>query len=479
MNEKFERTRFRSLTRPTTRAACASLGLLAAMACGTDTEEGSRVALGPAQAALEQEFAVIQTVRELPDGRVLLADPLGQALVVLDMEAGTADTIGRVGEGPEEYRQPDAVWPLPDGGSLLVDLGNGRLTEMGADLSFGDTRPYMLGSFELGSPIMLAIPQGVDDRGGIFFQGFGMSAGGNVSDSAEVLRYDLGTEAVDTVVNVKLTDRTRRASGGPNNQNVSISPVPLSSADSWGVAGDGRVVVARSVAGSGEFRVEWFGPDGEVTRGPAYPYSPVGIGRAEMEEWRDSRAETGGGMTIQVEATNGVMNMRAERGGPSGQQRTGQLRVAGQQTRVLPGTHPGRSHGTRLGAPPHSGGRCAGLRSIRRVRLARSDGRAASGAASGGVWRRGSVRGKDGRVRLAVPGEVRVAVERRHPATRGQGMGPTAASLQVSASVPGAAVGRRRSPSPAEGRSCRQVTGLPRGAPPVAPSLSPRQTPPF
>ncbi len=318
MNEKFERTRFRSLTRPTTRAACASLGLLAAMACGTDTEEGSRVALGPAQAALEQEFAVIQTVRELPDGRVLLADPLGQALVVLDMEAGTADTIGRVGEGPEEYRQPDAVWPLPGGGSLLVDLGNGRLTEMGADLSFGDTRPYMLGSFELGSPIMLAIPQGVDDRGGIFFQGFGMNAGGNVSDSAEVLRYDLETEAVDTVVNVKLTDRTRRASGGPNNQNVSISPVPLSSADSWGVAGDGRVVVARSVAGSGEFRVEWFGPDGEVTRGPAYPYSPVGIGRAEMEEWRDSRAETGGGMTIQVEATNGVMNMRAERGGPPG-----------------------------------------------------------------------------------------------------------------------------------------------------------------
>ena len=318
MNEKFERTRFRSLTRPTTRAACASLGLLAAMACGTDTEEGSRVALGPAQAALEQEFAVIQTVRELPDGRVLVADPLGQTLVVLDMEAGTADTIGRVGEGPEEYRQPDAVWPLPDGGSLLVDLGNGRLTEMGADLSFGDTRPYMLGSFELGSPIMLAIPQGVDDRGGIFFQGFGMNAGGNVSDSAEVLRYDLGTEAVDTVVNVKLTDRTRRASGGPNNQNVSISPVPLSSADSWGVAADGRVVVARSVAGSGEFRVEWFGPDGEVTRGPAYEYSPVGIGRAEMEEWRDSRAETGGGMTIQVEATNGVMNMRAGRGGPPG-----------------------------------------------------------------------------------------------------------------------------------------------------------------
>ncbi len=199
-----------------------------------------------------------------------------------------------------------------------MDLGNGRLTEMGADLSFGDTRPYMLGSLQMGSPIMLAIPQGVDDGGGIYFQGFGMSAGGEVADSSQVLRYDLGTEAVDTVVSVKLTDRTRRTSGGAANQNVSISPIPLSPADAWGAAADGRVVVARSVPGSGEFWVEWFAPDGEVTRGPAYPYAPVGIGRAEMEEWRDSRAETGGGMTIEMEGVNGNMNLRAGRRGAAG-----------------------------------------------------------------------------------------------------------------------------------------------------------------
>ena len=315
MNEKLERTRRRG----TWMKLVAGSPLLFQVACGGAAPEGEeRIGLGPVQAALEQEFAVIQTVRELPDGRVLVADPLGQVLLVVEMEAGTADTLGRVGEGPGEYRQPDAVWPLPGGGSLLVDLGNGRLTHLGADLSFGETRPYMLGSFELGAPIMLAIPQGVDDGGGIYFQGFGMTAGGNVSDSAEVLRYDLATEAVDTVASVKLTDRTRRTSGGAANQNVSISPIPLSPTDAWGVAADGRVVVARSVAGSEEFRIEWFAPDGEVTRGPAYPYSPVGIGRAEMEEWRDARAETGGGMTIQVEAVNGNMNMRAGRGGPPG-----------------------------------------------------------------------------------------------------------------------------------------------------------------
>ncbi len=318
MNDKAERIRFRYPIRPTLRGVGAALALVSAGACGGEGAEGDRTGLGPVQAALEHEFAVIQTVRELPDGRVLVADPLGQTLLVVDMEAGTTAPIGRVGEGPEEYRQPDAVWPLPGDRSLLVDLGNGRLTEMGADLSFGDTRPYMLGSFQMGAPIMLAIPQGVDGRGGIFFQGFGMTAGGAVADSSQVLRYDLETEAVDTVASVKLTDRTRRTSGGPNNQNVSISPIPLSPADSWGVAADGRVVVARSVAGSGEFWVEWFTPGGEVTRGPAYPYAPVDIGRAEMEEWRDAQAETGGGMTIQVTGVNGRMDMRAGRGGAPG-----------------------------------------------------------------------------------------------------------------------------------------------------------------
>lgn len=318
MNDKAARIRFRHPTRLALRGVGAALALVSAGACGGEGAEGDRTGLGPVQAALEQEFAVIQTVRELPDGRVLVADPLGQTLVVADMDAGTITAVGQVGEGPAEYRQPEAVWPLPGDKSLLVDLGNGRLTEMGADLSFGDTRPYMLGSFQMGSPIMLAIPQGVDDGGGVYFQGFGMSAGGEVADSSQVLRYDLETEAVDTVTSVKLPDRTRRTSGGAGNQNVSVSPIPLSPADAWGVGADGRVVVARSVAGSGEFWVEWFAPDGEVTRGPAYPYSPVRIGRAEMEEWRDAQAETGGGMTIQVEAVNGNMNMRAGRGGAPG-----------------------------------------------------------------------------------------------------------------------------------------------------------------
>ena len=47
-------------------------------------------------------LAMVRTVRPLPDGRILVADALGQVLLAVDMDAGTADTIGRQGAGPGE-----------------------------------------------------------------------------------------------------------------------------------------------------------------------------------------------------------------------------------------------------------------------------------------------------------------------------------------------------------------------------------------
>ncbi len=78
-------------------------------------------------------FGLLSNVRELPDGRVLVADPLGQILAALDMDAGTMDFWGREGGGPQEYRQPDAVHALPGDSTLLVDLGNARLTVIALD----------------------------------------------------------------------------------------------------------------------------------------------------------------------------------------------------------------------------------------------------------------------------------------------------------------------------------------------------------
>ena len=268
------------------------------------------VPLGEAEAAYAESFAAVQTVRELEDGRVLVADPLGQVVVRVDLDGGTADTIGSVGEGPDEYIQPDAVWPLPGGRTLLVDLGNGRLTLLSPELDFGETRPYAMGDVTRGQ-LVLALPHAVDDRGRLYFRD--LSGMGSGSDSAKVFRLDLDSEALDSVGRVKLPDVTRQESGGPSNQNVQVTQIPLSPADAWGVAGDGRLVVARA----GDYHVDWIDGDGSITSGPSIPYEAVRIGMAEKRQWRDGRSESGGGLGMEVGIANGSVSVRVSRGGGS------------------------------------------------------------------------------------------------------------------------------------------------------------------
>ena len=68
-----------------------------------------------------EPFGYVGGIRVLSSGRILVADPMGQALIAIDMDENSADTLGRVGGGPQEYRQPDAVFPLPGDSTLLPD----------------------------------------------------------------------------------------------------------------------------------------------------------------------------------------------------------------------------------------------------------------------------------------------------------------------------------------------------------------------
>ena len=289
-------------------AAAAIAAATAGCEGGAEAGRDPVARLGEAEAVYGEPFSVLRTVRELDDGRVLVADPLGQVLVRLDLDSGSADTIGSVGEGPAEYIQPDAVWPLPGGRTLLVDLGNGRLTELGPELEFGETRPYAMGDATRGGLVM-ALPHAVDDRGRLYFRD--MSGMGAPADSAHILRLDLESGSVDSLAKFKLPGTTRRESGGPNNQSVQVTQIPLSPEDAWGVSPDGLLVVARV----GDYHVEWVGEDGTVTSGPPVPYTPVGIGRAEKLEWRDQRSENGGGLGIEASIANGSVSIRASRGG--------------------------------------------------------------------------------------------------------------------------------------------------------------------
>ena len=137
-----------------------------------------------------------------------------------------------------------------------------------------------------------------------------------VDGTAAILRIALGGQ-VDTVAMFKLEERTRTESGGANNRNVSISPIPLSPQDAWGVAADGSVVLARV----GDYHIDWVSTDGTVTSGTPESFRAVRIGTAEKEEYLAAQGRTGGGVGIRIGINNGEMQMSFQRGGGGGSRR--------------------------------------------------------------------------------------------------------------------------------------------------------------
>jgi hypothetical protein len=285
------------------------VGLLAALGGRPLPAQVTEEILSEPEAIFPEAFALVQGLQELPDGRVMVADPLGQTLVIADMVAGTADTLGGVGQGPAEYRQPDGLFPLPGGATLLVDLGNARLTQLGPDGSFGETMPIAQGEPGTGS-LQLLLPRGTDSRGAIYFRPM-PRPGPQLPDSAAVARWDRAAGAMDTVTRVKIPAMRRSVSGAAGNQAVSIMPIPLSPEDAWAVSWDGRVVVARC----GDYHVEWIHPDGRVVRGAPLQYEPVRVRRADKEEWAES---LGNGINIGINVQNNERRISMSRGGDRG-----------------------------------------------------------------------------------------------------------------------------------------------------------------
>lgn len=268
-------------------------------------------ALAGPEATFPEGFSRLSGLRELADGRVMVADGLGQVLVIADMASGAADTIGAEGQGPDEYREPDGLFALPGDSTLLVDLGNGRLTAIAPNGAFGETTPIAQPA-ERG--LTLVLPRATDSGGGIYFQQMGgMGGARGLPDSAAVVRFDRKSGAYDTLALVKMPERKVSESGGGNERNVMMRPVPLSTEDAWGVGLDGRVAVARAGTNPGEYSLEWILPDGQAVSGTPTEYRPVKIGAAEKQEWVQNLGSDG--LRVMITNDNGSMQANMSRGG--------------------------------------------------------------------------------------------------------------------------------------------------------------------
>jgi hypothetical protein len=293
--------------------------LTAVVACAEYEGAVSQRHLLEPDAAYSEALGMVQTVRPLPDGRILVADPLGQVLVAIDMDAGLADTIGQRGAGPGEYDQPDAVFPLPGDSTLLVDLGNGRLSVLGPDLEHGSTMPLAFGDPQRGEMTFI-LPRGTDQRGNLYFQGMGIKMGGpglvEFPDSAPIMRFDRATTTIDTLGMILLRRREAFTTGTGARQQVDVAEYALSPEDAWHVSPAGRVAAARSDG----YYVEWIDDEGSHP-GPNVPYTGVPVRRADQDEWINNFYAMS--MSLQLRIANNVRTTSFSRGGPGSDDRWG------------------------------------------------------------------------------------------------------------------------------------------------------------
>jgi hypothetical protein len=252
-----------------------------------------------------EPFSRLVGVRELRDGRVIVADSKDKTVQVLDLKAQKATKIGREGSGPGEYGIPTALVTLPSDTTLVVDPLNSRFLRIGPDAKPGATFRLEDGAppapaAPAGAPpgglrVMAGLnaPRATDAKGYLYFEGSPISFGPNgpvSADSAPVMRYDRKTYKYDTLTFVTLPKNSAsvqsRSSGG--NQNVSVrvgAGAPFPARDVWTALPNGTVVVARVK----DYHLDVIAPSKQLSRGPAVPFTPVKVGEAEKAEYRQSQ----------------------------------------------------------------------------------------------------------------------------------------------------------------------------------------------
>jgi hypothetical protein len=254
-------------------------------------------------AEYSEPFSSLMTVREMEDGTVMAADPLSQVLLRVDMASNTADTLGRVGGGPQEYRQPDQVFPLPADSTLLVDLGKGQLTVVDPRGTFHTGMKMTM--VEEGSPILLVQPRFVDQEGRLYFEG-GFWSGDQPQDSIQISRYDRTTgETRGLGWTWRTPPIVTRMGEGIRTRQVQMAP-----RDDWAVAPDGSVAFVRANG----YQVEWHLPDGQVVIGPPNPVETPALTDEDKYAYFQAPAPAGLRVTV-FRGSDGAADMSMTRAG--------------------------------------------------------------------------------------------------------------------------------------------------------------------
>ena len=266
-----------------TKLTCLSgFGLLfSLLMTPVESQEVRVTALSQPTHVCERGFTKLVGVKELRDGRVILADEIERLILLLDAELADGKPIGRTGSGPHEYMVPSHLFSLAGDSSAVLDNPNGRLLILGPD---GD--PVGVLNFEpaVGSP------KESDGHGRFYTQK-------RIGDSWGVLRWNPLASVLDTVAFFpSLDDRPSTTGGG-----ITMQPAvpPFSARIQWAVAANGRLAIAYP----NPYRVEMVIADGVRLEGPVVPVDPLRVSEEHKEKWR--------GESVRQVAVNRTLSERA------------------------------------------------------------------------------------------------------------------------------------------------------------------------
>lgn len=265
--------------------------------------------LAKPEAEFPEPFTMVAGVRELRDGRVVVADPRDRIVQLVDFRTGNAERIGREGSGPGEYALPQRLVALPGDSSAVYDILNSRLlviTPQGKPGGFLEL-PQTGGG--RGTVVLGATGLVTDAKGTFYSAGapFRTTAQGiEAVDSVAIERWNRSTGKRDTVAYVRLPQGSAKVSGSGGNVAVRVGGGnPFSPQVAWAVAPDGRVAIVHPEP----YRVEYVEPNGSRVTGPIIPYDRIRVTEAHKEQWRQGVKSSG--MAIMVEQGPGGRKMQA------------------------------------------------------------------------------------------------------------------------------------------------------------------------
>ena len=283
-----------------------------------------RITLKPASATLREEFSDIVSVRELADGRVLVADPREKRIVVADLTGNSVQSIGRVGDGPEEFHTPGRLWALTGDSTIMKDGG-------GYPYITVFTGARIAGRISTESPASLAVSRGslrgADLDGRLIASVYPRRTPGEPPTQGwySLIRFDRRANRTDTVTRVASgTAVSGTASGGPAGAPTGVPKyvVSLPTGDAGELFPDGTIAIVRMFP----YRVEWCSPDLKCTEGPPLRASDPRMTDREKRAWMGYVRITGNWPpTDDIERTTGWPGLVPPTGGQAFPEPAGRL----------------------------------------------------------------------------------------------------------------------------------------------------------